>query len=91
MILPRKGIATFLLAALLAGYAATYVVLTRQAMLRSKEHGLIGYFFVYPPEDTQEWRAAERPYRLLFMPLILLEYYLGSKVFPGNPPCSGFK
>lgn len=80
-----------LLAVLLVGYIATYLLLTRQAMAKSEQYGLSGYFFVFPPENTDEWRAAESPYRLLFMPLIMLEYQFGSKTLPGHPPCFTFE
>lgn len=86
-----RGLVISLLAVLLVGYTATYFVLSRQAMAKSEPYGLIGYFFVFPPEDTDEWRAAERRYRLLFMPLIVLEDQLGSKTLPGPPPCFKFE
>ncbi len=60
-------------------------------MKQSAEYGLIGYFFVFPPEDTQRWRNAEMPYRYFFYPLIMIEYGLGSKTLPGNPPCGSFE
>ncbi len=52
-------------------------------MKQSAEYGLIGYFFVFPPEDTQRWRNAEMPYRYFFYPLIMIEYGWDPKLFPG--------
>ena len=60
-------------------------------MQQSAEYGLAGYFFVFPPEDTDRWRDAEMPYRIFFYPLILLEESAGSKTLPGNARCGSFE
>lgn len=86
----RQVILTFLAVAFMS-YISAYFVLTRSAMARSNDYGLIGYFFVFPPEDSARWRDSERPYRMLFLPLILIEMSLGSETVPGSPPCFTFE
>lgn len=74
-----------ILAALFA-YVTTYLVLTRQASARADAYDLEGYYFVFPPEDTEHWRRSEQRYRLAFLPLIAVENAIGTGETPASPP-----
>lgn len=85
----RRVIIRYIQAATLVAvlaYCSTYVVLTRHAMAKSEEYGLLGYYFVFPPEDSDRWRTAETRMRYIFLPLIYIEATVGSDTVPAHEP-----
>ena len=71
--------------ALLCVYVGSYVILSRRGFDLSDQFDLRGFYFI-PPEDTDEWRRAESDLRLLYLPLICVDYGIGTGRWPAPPP-----
>ena len=70
---------------LLLAYVGSYWHFSRRGFAAADEYGLKGLFF-YLPDDTAEWERKEMALRVLNLPLIYVDCWIGTGRSPGSPP-----
>lgn len=73
---------------LLMAYISSYWYLSRRGFAATDEYSessLKGFFF-YLPEDTAEWERKENTLRMLYLPLIYVDCWMGTGRWPASPP-----
>lgn len=70
---------------LLLGYVGSYGYLSRHGFAMADEWGMHGFYF-FLPENTSEWRCKETTLRILYLPLIYIDCWVGTGRWPASEP-----
>ena len=73
----KHRIALILLLVMVTLYVGSYMVLSRRGIARAELNDSEGFHF-FPPENTNSWRRKNAGCIMLYMPLIWLEYQMGT-------------
>ncbi len=70
---------------LLTAYVGSYWGMSRHGFAMADEYDFQGFYF-YVPEDSDQWRWAESGTRLLYLPLIYVDNWIGTGRWPASEP-----
>jgi hypothetical protein len=62
------------------------LIVIRQRNLAEKD-GYVGYYFIHPPVNSEQWQIDERRWRTFYLPLTALDSWRNSKTVPASFPC----
>lgn len=66
-------------------YFISFRIVVSQQIQLAADAELEGYYFVHPPENSDQWERSELFWRVLYFPLIELDSYLS----PSSPVPAG--